>query len=238
MQFVQLGSLTALVTPELSPQDAALTVVLLHGYGAPGTDLVGLAAELDPPAGTRFVFLQGPIVLDPSAPPAMAPRAWWPLDMMELHVLRSTKQYDVLATRQPEGLVEARSALAGALDALREKYEIPSEQLVLGGFSQGAMLSTDYALHASTDLGGLVVLSGSVLTENEWAPLFAAHRQVPVFQSHSPDDQVLAFVLAERLRDRFVAAGYSHEFVSFRGGHGIGPTVLSGLNRFLAARSD
>ena len=43
-------------------------VVLLHGFGAPGDDLVSLAGQLDVPPGTRFFFPEGPISLVDAAP--------------------------------------------------------------------------------------------------------------------------------------------------------------------------
>lgn len=237
MNFQKLGPLTGLIAPNLPAERDDLTVILLHGYGAPGTDLVGLAAELDPPEGTRFVFLQAPLVLDAHAPPDYAPRAWWPLDMMELQMLRMTRQYDKLTARQPVGLGAARVGLSQAIQALERDHGLRRERLVLGGFSQGAMLATDFALRDAGALAGLVVLSGSMLAESEWREALPARTGLSVFQSHSPADQVLPFELATRLAEAFTAAGLRSEFVSFAGGHGIGPSVLAGLSRFLHSLS-
>lgn len=233
MELVSLGPLDAFLLPPPDGQPVTLTVVLLHGFGAPGTDLVGLAREIDAPAGTRFVFLQGPLLLDPSAPPAWAGRAWWHIDMLELQVLRATGQHEELARRTPAGLDEARAQLGAALDALEKDYGAPPERLVLGGFSQGAMLTTDFTLRAARPPAGLVILSGTIIAEDEWRGLFPGRRGLPIFQSHSPDDQVLPFALAEKLAGFLREAGAKSEFVSFRGGHGIGPSVLAGLGRFL-----
>lgn len=233
MDFVQLGPLTALISPQLAPEETEWTVVLLHGYGAPGTDLVGLGAELDPPAGTRFVFLQAPLLLDPSQPPAWAGRAWWHIDMLDLQLQRSSGQYDRLLREKPKGLDEAREQLDQALLALEQDHGLNRERLVIGGFSQGAMLSTDYALRSEEPLAGLAVLSGTLLTESEWIELLPARAGLPVFQSHSPDDLVLPYPLATRLAEHFRSAGLPLQFVEFAGGHGISRSVLSGLNEFL-----
>jgi predicted esterase len=48
-------------------------VILLHGFGAPGTDLVPLAAEIDAPNAVRWLFPMAPLLLDPQAPEALAP---------------------------------------------------------------------------------------------------------------------------------------------------------------------
>lgn len=233
MQFVQLGPLGAVITPVLPPAEIKKTIVLLHGYGAPGTDLVGLAPALQAPTGTRFVFLQAPLLLDPHAPPSEAGRAWWPIDMMRLQTLRMSGQYETLAKSTPPGLDQARALLDEALDVLFAEHGGDPEQLVLGGFSQGSMLSVDFALRTKRPLAGLIVLSGTALCESEWLAGLKERAPLPVFQSHSPDDQVLPFALAQRLGEHFRAAGYPHLFVEFPGGHGISPQVLQGLRQFL-----
>jgi phospholipase/carboxylesterase len=111
-------------------------------------------------------------------------------------------------------------------------------RLVLGGFSQGAMLSCDWALRSALPLAGLVVLSGMPIALSEWKRGMATRRGLPVFQSHSPDDVVLPFELAERLAETFSAEGLSSEFVTFRGGHGIPLAVIDGLRRFLGRLED
>ena len=232
MKFIDIGPLQGLIVS--SPGDTtALTLVLLHGYGASGSDLVGLASQLSSPAGLRFVFLQAPIALDAETRPGRGARAWWPLDMLELQTIRSTREYQKLTNQSPPGIDGARAKLGEALDALVLDHGVDRTRLVLGGFSQGAMLSTDFALRDSSPLAGLVVLSGSLISEPAWTKLLPQRRNLPVFQSHSPDDQVLPYPLATRLAELMSEAGLKHQFVQFRGGHGISAAVLEGLGRFL-----
>jgi phospholipase/carboxylesterase len=110
--------------------------------------------------------------------------------------------------------------------------------LVIGGFSQGAMLSCDWALRSSKSIEGLVQLSGTMISEPEWKSLMTNRIGLRVFQSHSPDDQILPFVLAERLRDAMLAAQMQNTFVRFRGGHGIAPTVTEALSTFLSEQGN
>src|SRR3954447_22945350 len=59
-----------------------LTVVLMHGYGAPGDDLVSMASAVEAPAGTTFVFPEAPLALsDPMMAFLGDARAWWPVDI-------------------------------------------------------------------------------------------------------------------------------------------------------------
>ena len=82
-------------------------------------------------------------------------------------------------------------------------------------------------------LAGLVVLSGTHIAANEWAPKLAARKGLPVFMSHGREDPLLPFAISEELRDTLDAAGMPVEWVPFRGGHAIPPGVTTGLGAFL-----
>ena len=138
-----------------------------------------------------------------------------------------------LAGSVPDGLAEARSALNDLLDSAEKELGVSSDRIVLGGFSQGAMLSCDVALRGDRKLAGLVVLSGTVIAESEWTPLFTTLRDLPVFMSHGTADPTLPFKQAERLRDLLVGGGAAVRWSSFRGGHGIPEETLVGLAAFL-----
>src|SRR5690606_6201984 len=131
------------------------------------------------------------------------------------------------------GLPAAREQLLALLDDLERRLGVTPEQTILGGFSQGAMLSCDVALRAERPLAGVVLLSGTFLCEDDWRPLMPARRGLRVFQSHGVLDPLLPFDLAERLRDALVEAGAELDWVAFRGGHEIPPAVLMRLQGFL-----
>jgi len=224
-------SLAGLTTRIVGPADAPTTVVLLHGFGAPGDDLVALASYLRAPA--RFVFPAAPIELGGLYGDS---RAWWRLDLARLEAdLRSGAVRDRRG-EVPEGLVEVRTQMLTFLDELQSRLAIADNQLVLGGFSQGAMLSLDVALHRKVPPAGLVLMSGTLLAENEWAPRMRALAGVPVMQSHGEHDMLLPFSIAEILRDQLVAAGAVVDWQPFAGGHEIPPQVLAAVAELLRAR--
>jgi len=237
MRKVSLGPLDAVMLDASAPAARPLWVVLLHGFGAPGTDLVGLARALSPLPDATFVFPAAPHALDGPFAPAGG-RAWWPIDFEALDLAKRRRDLPGLERAKPAGLDEARAALSESLLVLQREQGMDPERLVLGGFSQGAMLACDFALRSSLPLAGLVLLSGMPISLSEWLPLMTARKGLPVFQSHSPDDVVLPFELAERLATALSAAGLAHQFVPFRGGHGIPLPVIEGLRAFLAARAD
>ena len=143
----RLGGLDAIV---LEPTDSAGTVtanvVLSHGFGAPGEDLVGLAGELVHVApalskSVRWVFPAAPLSLAELGYPGG--RAWWHLDLERLVAGRDWSTY---VLEVPEGLPKARRMYLALLEELQAGTKVPLSRTVLGGFSQGAMLATDVAL--------------------------------------------------------------------------------------------
>ena len=130
-----------------------------------------------------------------------------------------------------------RAAVAALLNEVQTQLSVPLERIVLGGFSQGAMLSVDTALHRDAPVAGLILMSGTLTAESIWKPLFAKLAGVPVVQSHGRHDMLLPYAIAETLRDRLVAAGAKMDFHSFLGGHEIPPPVLSAVKKFLASRA-
>lgn len=214
----------------VGPKDAELTVVLLHGFGAPGDDLVPLGSAFAQAVGgsVRYAFPAAPIAL---GGPYGGGRAWWNLDLAKLEAdLRSGAVRDRRA-EVPDGLAEARAAVVEFVDALAPK------KLVLGGFSQGAMLALDVALHRDPVPAGLVLMSGTHIADTEWAPRLARLAGVPIVMSHGRHDPLLPFAISDELHAKLAAAGALVEWVPFAGGHEIPPPVMQASARFLAARA-
>lgn len=209
------------------------TVILLHGFGAPGDDLVDLHNWMDAPEGTRWVFPAAPLSLGGLYGDS---RAWWMIDLARIeHDLALGKAAD-RAADVPEGLADARAAVQGVLDALARDHGRRDDRTVLGGFSQGAMLSVDVALHAPGRLPALILLSGTLVAEAVWKTRGAALAGTTILQSHGTRDQLLSFAGAEKLRDFLLAAGAEVGFVPFPGGHEIPPPVLAMASELLARK--
>ncbi|MCA9059214.1 MAG: hypothetical protein KDA85_11965 [Planctomycetaceae bacterium] len=226
-----VGGLTCRMIDALPPgRTPRYLVVLCHGFGAPGDDLVDLGgwlADADDSIreNCRFVFPAAPIDLGPMGMPGG--RAWWPINMARLAEINQTQDYDKLTTLRPEGMTEASTLLHGAIRELLARDQLHEEQLILGGFSQGAMVTTDVTLTHQLHPALLVLFSGTLLCRDQWHALAAAHSGTDVIQSHGTIDPVLPFSPAEQLRDLLVESGFPVEFVPFRGQHAIPLQVLS-----------
>ena len=215
-------------------------VILCHGYGAPGNDLVGLGQELvrRAPALRDVRFYFPAALLSLGANGWGEARAWWPLDLEQLQRLQLGDAQAVAEFRriEPQGLPAARKALLALVNEVLNGTGLPARQLALGGFSQGSMLATDVALRMEEAPGALCILSGTLLIEDQWKPRITARNALPVFQSHGRFDPLLSFGAAQALSRLFSDAGNPHEFVAFDGAHGIDDSTMTGLASFLTAR--
>lgn len=216
-----------------------MVCILCHGFGAPATDLVPLAHELlDAEPRLRdalgFVFPAAPLSLEAQGMPGG--RAWWPLDMQRLNAAMMGGELRDLRQDVPEGLQDARRMMLALIEELQGITGLSNQQLVLGGFSQGAMLATDVALHLAEPAAALCLLSGTLLAESVWSSRLDNGWSIPVLQSHGFQDPILPFSGAEALRDLLSQSGFPVEFIPFTGQHTIPWDVLRRLATWLWER--
>lgn len=203
-------------------------VVLMHGFGAPGTDLVGLWRVLGVPKEVRFAFPEAPDEI-PGMPGA---RAWWMLDLegRETAIAEGPRSY---ADAVPEGMELATDRLVTMLGALRKALRVSEDRLVLGGFSQGSMAACNVAFTRDVSPAGLIVLSGTPVHLDAWKRGMTKRQGMRVFQSHGERDPLLSFRAAKGLHDTMRGAGLRTEWVPFRGGHEIPMPVLEAMAAFV-----
>lgn len=223
-----LGSLECHVI-DFGAEDPPTAVALLcHGYGAPGSDLVGVVGEwlhLLGDSARRFRFVC------PIAPNSLAElgmpdgRAWWPINMAQLMEHVQANRFDELHHKTPPGIDEAREGLSATIRAAIDGMGAGSESkvpLAIGGFSQGAMLTMDTALRGEIPTPDVLVqFSGTVVCQDEWSAAMPKLKATRIYQSHGTIDPVLPFSSATRLRDLIGAGGVKADFHEFEGPHTI-----------------
>lgn len=228
-----LGGLQCQVFAETEPGKPDGAVVMCHGFGAPGDDLVPFYGELvhikPDLARHRFIFPEAPLSMGPGS------RAWW---MIDFAGLERVQRGDANALREfrkvePAGMASARAMLRKLVDEVCAQTKLPIGKIALGGFSQGAMLSTDVALRLEEQPRALAVLSGTLLIEDVWRQKAKARAGLRVLQSHGTEDPLLSFQAAEALRDLLTEAGCKVDFLPFRGGHTIPLNALEKLSALL-----
>lgn len=219
--------------PQKSPR---FLIILNHGFGAPGDDLVdigGWLSESSDQLGERctFVFPAAPVDLGPMGMPGG--RAWWQINMARLAAINQTKDFEELTLLKPDGLLEASQQLAEAIREMQRSFGATDSQTVLGGFSQGAMVSTDVTLRHGIQPALLLLFSGTLICRDEWRKLAAQHGGCRVFQSHGLYDPVLPFSPAKDLEALLRESGFPVEFLEFAGQHTIPLAALQKSSQIL-----
>lgn len=200
-----------------------IPVVLCHGFGAPGEDLVSMSAYLIQMLGEaaprfRFVFPEAPLSLADEGLPGG--RAWWSINMQRLMQLIQANDFSELRTEEPPGIDEAREKLTKTINEVVSQMD--ASTYVIGGFSQGAMLTMDATLRGlSTPPAGLCQYSGTLICEPVWQSLASNLIGTSVVQTHGTLDSVLPHEGATLLQELLSDSAKSWEFASFEGPHTI-----------------
>ena len=194
-------------------------VVFLHGYGADGKDLIDLAK----PFG---MALPNASFISPDAPHpcAMSPqgRQWFPIDEI------------------PKGAIKASLGLLGLIDNEAKKLNLNFKDVILIGFSQGAMMSMQCLLINHEQLGAIIGYSGALKEEN----IDAANDQIlngkhkysdtPILLVHGKQDEVVPFQSLEKSKYLLNKIGFNVQTLSRQDlAHGIDPEGISKGMEFL-----
>ena len=202
----------------------APTVILFHGFGANMHDLAGLQDLLTPEnKKVNWIFPNGPY----SVPigPGWTGQAWWPLQLSSL----PSDWSDVTPNTLPE--------LLPALQDFFKSLNRPWNKIILGGFSQGAMLATDLYLHAPETPLGLISFSGSLIRKSVWSEKIKQRQNQKIFLSHGEQDAVLPIRGTQMLIELMRKNNISTDFVSFRGAHEIPVNVCERAQKYIAERT-
>lgn len=205
-----------------APGEAKALVVFLHGYGADGADLLGLADVLAP-------HLPGAAFVAPDAPERCVGGGfgyqWFPIPWLD-----GSPQAAADA-----GLAASAKDLNGFLDARLAEEGLTADRLVLIGFSQGAMMSLEIAPRREEAVAGVVAISGRLLRPDALAA--EAKVKPPVLLIHGDQDQVVPFTDMAKAGNALVAAGFAtYGHVMEGSGHGIAPDGLGVALQFLKDR--
>ncbi len=197
-------------------------VVFLHGYGADGADLLGLADPLAP-------HLPDTVFIAPDAPEPCAGnpfgRQWFPIPWLD-----GSSEADAEA-----GLARATEDLNAFLRARLVEAALPVSSLAIVGFSQGTMMAL-YALPRwDVPVAGIVAFSGRLLAPERLAAEVTA--KPPVLLIHGDQDPMVPFADMDAAGQALVAAGFETYGHVMKGtGHGIAPDGLSVALTFLKDR--
>lgn len=199
---------------------ATSLVVLLHGYGASGDDLIGLADDLAPLLpNTAFA---SPHAVEQMPYPGQPAYQWFAL------TARDPEEY-------ASGVCAAAPPLDAFLDAELARYALPATRLALVGFSQGTMMSLHVGLRRKVAPAVIVGLSGVIAAAGTLQAEIAC--RPPVMLIHGSDDEVIPVGAIHLTREALAANGIAVEWHICDGlGHGIDGEALRLAASFLVER--
>jgi phospholipase/carboxylesterase len=194
--------------------DVRSVVVFLHGYGANGADLLGLADPLGE-------HLPDTLFVAPDAPEdcAGAPMGfqWFPIPWID----GSSEE------EAERGMRAAVDDLNAFLDALMVDEDVLPEQVVLFGFSQGSMMALHVAPRREDEVAGIVAFSGRLLSPETLADEVVV--RPPVLLVHGDADDVVPPQSLPQAAEALQGAGFKEVYAHIMKGtgHGIAPDGLS-----------
>ena len=199
------------------------SVVWLHGLGADGNDFAPIVPELRLPKSlaVRFVFPHAP-VQPVTINGGMAMRAWY--DILVPNLVRIEDEKGIRKSEQDIDALIQREVARG----------IPTENIVLAGFSQGCAMTLHMGLRAPYKLAGLMALSGYLpLVDMADQERHAANAQTPIFMAHGSFDPVVALERAEASLQKFVSLGYAVQWHAYPMQHSVCPEEIRDMAGFL-----
>jgi phospholipase/carboxylesterase len=206
--------------------DPVTSIIVLHGLGADGNDFVPIAQELDLSAvgPVRYVFPHAP-VRPVTVNGGYKMRAWY--DILGVDLVR----------REDEAGLRESQAQVEALIAREVERGIPSERIVLMGFSQGCAVTLMTGLRHATTLAGLVGLSGYLpLLDKTAAERHPANAATPIFMAHGLQDPIVPLARAQASREALEALGCNIEWHDYPMPHSVCAEEVEALNAWLLKR--
>lgn len=200
-------------------------VIWMHGLGADANDFVPIVKELDLSncPTIRFVFPNAPQI-PVTLNGGYIMRAWYDIAAAGTDI---NKREDETGLRQSQQQINA-------LIARENARGIPTDKIILAGFSQGCAMSLQTGLRHPQQLAGIMGLSGYVpLADKVAAERHAANQDTPIFLVHGTSDPVIPIQRAQQSRDLLLSLGYSIEWHDYWMQHSVSPQEIIDIGNWL-----
>ncbi len=192
-------------------RDPKAAVIWLHGLGADGHDFEPIVPELRLPSAlpVRFIF--------PHAPHR-------PVTINNGYVMRAW--YDIrtaeFVQREDEAGIRESERTVRDLIAQEHKRGIPSQRIVLAGFSQGGAIALHTGVRYPERLAGIMALSTYLpLAETFQAEANPANQTVPMFMAHGTEDPIIPIERGRHSADLLKRAGADVQWRTYDMGHSV-----------------
>ena len=214
---------TIVVEPDIIADNTSTNlIIILHGYGANMKDLVSLSENIGD-GKSIFVFPNAPFEFQLSY--QLYGYAWIFPPTMD-------------SEEMPESMMDSMRKLMVAVEMLIEDYKIKLPNVILGGFSQGAMMSASLGLIRPDIFKGIFMLSGMLLGESHLASKIESDNDQRVFISHGEFDSLVPFSNLNKIVKFLESYGYSPEFHKYPMGHELSLQSINDLRKWINSFND
>lgn len=201
------------------PAKASRAVVFLHGYGADGADLLGLAEPLAPHLPDTAFYAPDAAEVSRNNPFG---RQWFPIPWLD-----GSSRAEAVA-----GMDASVADLNGFLDGVLSREGLTPDRLAVVGFSQGTMMALHVLPRRAQAVAGIVGISGRLLVPEKLAEEVLV--RPPVLLIHGDQDQMVPYADLGLAEAALKADGFDVKTHTMRGtGHGIAPDGLGAALGFL-----
>lgn len=201
--------------------DAA--VVWLHGLGDSGDGFAPIVPELRLPksSGIRFLFPHAP-VRPITINGGMQMRGWYDI-----------KTWDLNDRADETGVRESAAAVTALLDKLIEQG-IPSNRILLAGFSQGGVIALHLLPRLPYKLAGVMALSTYMAVPSKLKEeMTGVNKSTAVMVNHGTHDEVVPYSAGQAAFNALKFAGFTVNWADYRMGHSVCPQQIADISRFI-----
>jgi len=214
----------------VEPRDGAradCAFIMLHGLGDTGHGWAGASTQIETPRGAnvRWVFPTAktvPVTLNMG----MRMTAWFDLNAL-----------DEASVVDDRAMIMESVAYVDSLVKAQIESGIPSEKIIIGGFSQGGVIALTAALRSEVKLAGCVALSTYLPLRGDYPGAFGPHaKTMPFLQGHGTNDMVLQYSYGERSFEFMKTNGVNVDFKTYVGmAHSACAEEFDDIKDFLAS---
>lgn len=206
-------------------------IFMFHGYGASMMDLYGLAEHIDRNKEYDWYFPNGHLDLGQMGMGMMS-RAWFPIDVAALELAMQSGKHrdfeDVYTAEFELALNKSKTFIT----EISKNYD----DVVIGGFSQGSMITTHLVTDKNIDSKKAILFSSTLIGKNQLEHNLR-NKKISFLQSHGKNDPILGFEQAQNLYELLKQNNCDGEFIEFYGAHEIPSHVLEKTCEFLGLSS-
>jgi len=207
----------------LGPDEPDYSVIWLHGLGDNGHGFEPIVADLNFPTKvqTRFILPHAPSRAVTLNAGHVMP-AWYDIFAIEFD-----------AQEDGPGIRETEAQIVKLIEH-EMKQGVPSEKIVLAGFSQGGAMALHSALRFPHNLAGILALSTYLPLYDSLAAECAQHKEINMMMMHGEYDTVVPFSFAQLSKQRLFESGWSTQWKTYPMEHSVCPEQISDISQWFA----